>query len=58
MLICDYADGEWQEETEWFRVVAWGPLAERTAEHGRARNETIWIAIGRKHPEHFPFESS
>ena len=25
------ANGEWQEETEWFRVVAWGPLAERTA---------------------------
>ncbi len=25
-------DGNWQEETEWFRVVAWGPLAERTAE--------------------------
>ena len=19
-------DGEWQEETEWFRVVAWGPI--------------------------------
>ncbi len=29
------ADGEWQEETEWFRVVAWGPLAERTAEYLR-----------------------
>ena len=28
-------DGNWQEETEWFRVVAWGPLAERTAEHLR-----------------------
>jgi single-strand DNA-binding protein len=27
--------GEWQEETEWFRVVAWGPLAERTAEYLR-----------------------
>ena len=26
---------EWQEETEWFRVVAWGPLAERTAENLR-----------------------
>jgi single-strand DNA-binding protein len=25
------ANGDWQEETEWFRVVAWGPLAERTA---------------------------
>ncbi len=29
------ANGEWQEETEWFRVVAWGPLAERTAEYLR-----------------------
>jgi single-strand DNA-binding protein len=29
------AAGEWKEETEWFRVVAWGPLAERTAEHLR-----------------------
>ena len=27
--------GEWREETEWFRVVAWGPLAERTAEYLR-----------------------
>ena len=27
--------GEWVEETEWFRVVAWGPLAERTAEYLR-----------------------
>jgi single-strand DNA-binding protein len=26
---------DWQEETEWFRVVAWGPLAERTAENLR-----------------------
>jgi len=26
---------EWVEETEWFRVVAWGPLAERTAENLR-----------------------
>jgi single-strand DNA-binding protein len=26
---------EWMEETEWFRVVAWGPLAERTAENLR-----------------------
>jgi single-strand DNA-binding protein len=33
----NYKDGsgEWQEETEWFRVVAWGPLAERTAEYLR-----------------------
>jgi len=29
------ADGEWQEETEWFRVVAWAQLAERTAENLR-----------------------
>jgi single-strand DNA-binding protein len=28
-------NGEWVEETEWFRVVAWGPLAERTAEYLR-----------------------
>ena len=28
-------DGNWQEETEWFRIVAWGPLAERTAEYLR-----------------------
>ena len=26
------ANGEWKEETEWFRVVAWASLAERTAE--------------------------
>jgi single-strand DNA-binding protein len=29
------ASGEWKEETEWFRVVAWAALAERTAEHLR-----------------------
>jgi single-strand DNA-binding protein len=29
------ANGEWKEETEWFRVVAWGPLAERSAEYLR-----------------------
>ena len=29
------ANNEWQEETEWFRIVAWGPLAERTAENLR-----------------------
>jgi len=29
------ANGEWKEETEWFRVVAWGQLAERTAEYLR-----------------------
>src|SRR5262245_37020819 len=27
--------GEWQSETEWFRVVVWGPQAERTAERLR-----------------------
>jgi single-strand DNA-binding protein len=32
-------DGNWQEETEWFRVVAWGPLAERTAERLRKGNK-------------------
>ena len=26
---------EWQEETEWFRVVVWGPQAERSAERLR-----------------------
>jgi single-strand DNA-binding protein len=30
---------EWQEETEWFRVVAWGPLGERTAERLRKGNK-------------------
>jgi single-strand DNA-binding protein len=29
------ANGDWQEETEWFRVVAWAALAERTAEYLR-----------------------
>ncbi|MGD0247501.1 MAG: single-stranded DNA-binding protein [Candidatus Limnocylindrales bacterium] len=29
------SNGEWKEETEWFRVVAWAALAERTAEHLR-----------------------
>ncbi len=29
------SSGEWKEDTEWFRVVAWGPLAERTAEYLR-----------------------
>src|SRR4029453_15271601 len=29
------SEGNWQEETEWFRVVAWGPLAERPREHLR-----------------------
>ena len=33
--------GEWQEETEWFRVVAWGPLAERTAEYLRKGNKVF-----------------
>jgi single-strand DNA-binding protein len=28
-------DGEWQEETEWFRVVAWGQTGERAAENLR-----------------------
>ena len=29
------AQGEWQSETEWFRVVAWAQLAERVAENLR-----------------------
>jgi single-strand DNA-binding protein len=33
--------GDWQEETEWFRVVAWGPLAERTAEYLRKGNKVF-----------------
>ena len=33
------AGGEWKEETEWFRVVAWAALAERTAEHLRKGNK-------------------
>jgi len=28
-------DGNWQEETEWFRVVAWAQLGERAAENLR-----------------------
>ena len=28
-------DGEWKEETEWFRVVAWGQTGERAAENLR-----------------------
>jgi single-strand DNA-binding protein len=31
--------GEWVEETEWFRVVAWAALAERTAEYLRKGNK-------------------
>jgi single-strand DNA-binding protein len=30
---------EWQEETEWFRVVVWGQQAERTAERLRKGNK-------------------
>jgi single-strand DNA-binding protein len=33
------ATGEWQEETEWFRVVAWGPAGERAAEYLRKGNK-------------------
>jgi single-strand DNA-binding protein len=32
-------DGNWQEETEWFRVVVWGQQAERAAEHLRKGNK-------------------
>ena len=31
--------GEWQKETEWFRVVVWGQQAERTAEYLRKGNK-------------------
>jgi single-strand DNA-binding protein len=53
------ASGEWKEETEWFRIVAWGPLAERTAEHlrkgrkvyveGRLQTRTWEGQDGQKH---------
>jgi single-strand DNA-binding protein len=53
------ASGEWKEETEWFRVVAWGPLAERTAEYlrkgrkvyveGRLQTRTWDDKDGQKH---------
>jgi single-strand DNA-binding protein len=53
------ASGEWKEETEWFRVVAWGPLAERTAEYlrkgrkvyveGRLQTRTWEDQDGQKH---------
>ena len=33
--------GEWQEETEWFRVVAWGPTGERAAEYLRKGNKVF-----------------
>ena len=32
-------NGEWQEETEWFRVVVWAQQAERAAEHLRKGNK-------------------
>jgi single-strand DNA-binding protein len=32
-------EGNWQEETEWFRVVAWGPTGERAAENLRKGNK-------------------
>ncbi len=32
-------NGEWQEETEWFRVVVWGQQAERAAEYLRKGNK-------------------
>ncbi len=32
-------NGEWQEETEWFRIVVWGQQAERAAEHLRKGNK-------------------
>ena len=51
--------GEWKEETEWFRVVAWSQLAERTAEYlrkgrkvyveGRLQTRTWEGQDGQKH---------
>src|SRR5450631_3104846 len=32
-------NGEWQEETEWFRVVVWAAAAERAAENLRKGNK-------------------
>ncbi len=34
-------NGEWVEETEWFRITAWGNLAERTAENLRKGNKVF-----------------
>ena len=34
-------EGNWQEETEWFRVVAWGPTGERAAENLRKGNKVF-----------------
>ena len=31
--------GEWQKETEWFRIVVWGQQAERAAENLRKGNK-------------------
>ena len=39
------ASGEWKEEVEWVRCVAWGPLAERTAE--KLRKGRLVYAEGR-----------
>ena len=33
------SSGEWQKETEWFRVVVWGQQAERAAENLRKGNK-------------------
>jgi len=35
------ASGEWQEETDWFRVTVWGDRAERTAEQLRKGNRVF-----------------
>jgi single-strand DNA-binding protein len=53
------SSGEWKEETEWFRVVAWAALAERTAEYlrkgrkvyveGRLQTRTWEGQDGQKH---------
>jgi single-strand DNA-binding protein len=34
-------NGEWQEDTEWFRVVVWGQQAERSAEYLRKGNKVF-----------------
>ena len=35
------ADGEWQEETQWFRVELWDQAAERAAEQFRKGNKVF-----------------
>lgn len=35
-------DGEWQSETEWFRVVCWNETAERSAEYLR-KGDKVYV---------------